>query len=63
MDFQEAVRESIRQYFDGRQPDEYRKSVGSRKSKRNKKYFDQVEIDLGLKQPDDIKEEEDEGDA
>lgn len=63
MDFQEAVRESIRQYFAGKQPDSYRKAVGSKKSKRNKKYFDKVEVDLGLKQADDIKEEEDEGDA
>lgn len=70
MDFQTAVRRAIKQYFDGLEPKDYRKAANTKgKGKRNKKYFDQVEIDLGLKTQDEsepidnMQEELDEGDA
>lgn len=70
MNFQEAVRQSIRQYFAGKEPSDYRKAVGGRTNKktRNKAYFDSVEKDLGLKvdeseDEDNMKEEMDERNA
>lgn len=67
MDFQSAVRKSIRQYFEGKEPEGYRKVSTTRgKNKRNKKYFDQIEVDLGLKESEDkedMKGEVDERDA
>lgn len=70
MNFQDAVRQSIRQYFDGKEPSDYRKAVGGRTNKktRNKSYFDGIEKDLGLKvdeaeEEDNMKEEMNERDA
>lgn len=61
MNFQEAVRKSIKQYFDGKEGMDHRKAIGTRgKNKRDKKYFDKMEVELGLKES---QEEVDEGNA
>ena len=54
MDFQEAVRKAIKQYFAGIEPSGYRKVAGGRSNKntRNKKYFDQMAEDVKSMEPE-----------
>lgn len=68
MDFQGAVTKAIREYFADKQPAEYKKQVGSRKMRRNKKYFDGLETELlgkeeAMESEDNLMEELDERDA
>lgn len=47
MTFEEAVKKSIKAYFEGQQPDTLHKALGgAKKQKYTKKYFDKITSDM-----------------
>lgn len=48
MTFEDAIKKMIRQYFAGLEPSEYKKTVGARKAKYGKKYFEDASAEFGL---------------
>jgi hypothetical protein len=54
MTFEDAIRKSIKAYFKGKEPLEYKKSL-SKPRKYDKKYFDGIEQEFfGEKESDDV---------